>query len=1715
MDKELKLYSYIDGVNDIPFPSSEDQAIITSFQYDSKRMGGAPTISATLMHKKCLDKLWTYKVYATFNGEKYFIKQIPSSSYSNTDILYKHDIDLVSERVVLDNVYVYDAVSSEAVYDRPVSNSTKFTFFGDIHEFAKRLNYSLEYRKIGYSVVVDDGISSEGKMVSFENTVFSNAIQESYNTYEIPYYFVGKVIHFGFTDNAITEIFKYGAQNSLLSIQKNNANNKVVTRITGTGSSDNIPYYYPNDSEKGEVTILYNGVESENVSLQDEYKFSNFKLEDKLQYKFVESREVELISSYKVNNYSFTQGDDYDGAKIDFDVETRITIPSYDNIELKLTIYGNIDTYVYFNEPKTGKTQSYYSFVGENETISVKLSSGTYILLVTSKAYLLNSTEINTIEEAEEYIRSIFNISAKYTYQESNFWSKNDLVISLSDYGIALAEGVTPTDGDYITLRQDKYIQPSDKLLPPIYRGTDGKERFYEAINNAYTNPQTGLYYEFNNEFVENNPKEHIVSFEDIKPTIKGMTNALGQRIDMFTEFAYDLNDNDDTYSDASDKAGEYIHPYFFAKLRKFDGEYGFNLFDYAIDEEEMTISMTSGNCGACEWIIGVDEDTQKNIVQVDENGNLLRDEDGNVLLGAPQDRQNDTKNYEVWIALKKDINTFGVIMPNASSNYKPASGDTFVILHIDLPKSYILSAENKLKEELIKYMAYNNEEKFNFSISFSRIYFAENPDILASLNENARLNIEYDGGIYELYVSSYSYKMSNDSPLPEIRIELSDSIAVSQNAMQNAIDKVEEDIMHNVGSIDWLKLGLSRFIRKDKDDSTKNSLSIGRNLSVGNNLNVGSNLSVGNSVSIKNDLIAGGNTTLKKDLYVNGLMSLFKGATSNNFLSGFLGSGFELRKDEKTGRWRLEVDELLVRMVAAFFELVIHKIRHVGGSIILSPASMECVKVEDKDGVYRCYFKATDGEKTVKNEFYVGDQARCQSFNLKQENGITKTKFYWRLVTAVGEDWIELSKSDCADRSGEPEVGDDIVQLGNRNDASRQNAIILDTTGDDSPSIKQYAHINSYSLTGKEVTVFSPLENRIKGKFINTAGEDINSSIIAFKKQIEEFKERNDRELTLWFFDHAPTLENAPASEWSDEEKSLHLEDLFYNRADGIAYRFTVNESGVYSWEVITDQDTIRALEKANQAQDTADGKRRTFISTPTDADEYDVGDIWVNATYGEYSNDSLVCKQSKKTGEPFSITHWQASSNATTAYIQNLGDKILLVVQENKTAGDLAIDAAKQAAEEAAKAAATAQGTADEANGLATTNATAIVQGKEALSLLAGKFTFDKDGNVVNIDKSGLLLTADAATLYTKKEETNKLGDRVTTAEGQIKTTSDNLDAFVKKVNFDENGKVTNIDKSGLVMTSDFAKMFSESVDNSDIVKRAEISTMVTKDENGNLESGVKISADQITMSGTVQFASPTDVSTAKNEAISAASQDATQKANTAQSNAEKTATNKVDTLKNTLKGLAYKDKVGLEQIDGTVIEGGKILTSLIKADELQVKSVHAENSDGTTTCHIDGETGQLEAYNAILSGTLMTKMFLIENESSFNEVFSSEDTGTYWIKIKLNKRITNINVCWWRYYMSVSDTTSYHAYSLYMEDLDANMEGAEVIIHLGPTQVYMHNGLPVKYKTVKYVDGSFQYEDAIEYLQYGGSIRLKYVNSLVHRESGGKGFYWIKIA
>ena len=1115
----LKLYKYIDGVNDTPFPNENEQVVVSSFRYDVKRMGGAPTISLTAHHSTCLDKLWSYNVYAVFNDEKFFIKQIPSSSYSNTDARYKHDIELVSERIILDNVYVYDVVDANFDDDKPVSNSSKFSFFGTIHEFAARLNQSLAYSGLNYSVVVDNGITSEGKLLTFDDKFFSEALQDVYNTFEIPYYFSGRVIHIGYTDNAITNTFKYGVNESLLSIQKTNANYRIVNRVTGIGSSENIPYYYPNLSEKGETKALYNG-EDGYITIVDTNKYDKLKVSDKLVYSSVPSKES---IPFGLNDYR--------------DLESEAT--SFGHIKLKITysftIYDESDLIFGFNVNTSGQQWNNYRLVGVDNSFEKTslygfeetLKAGQYNIVADIEVVSYDDRWGNVTNWAQIFISEYCSMSVKLKTKQHNGWMLEDKEVSLNEYGLSISK--TSSLGDTITFEKINYITPQTSLMPPIYRESLGKERFYNALNNEYYDEE-GNAYEFENQYFNGSPKEQIVKFEHIKPTIVEVRNASNQRIDMFSEFAYDLNDNDEV-----DENGEYIHPYFFGKLRKFDGEFGFNLFEHAIESGEMTISMTDGSCGSCNFVIGVNED-QKNIVQVDMSGNLLRDSNGNVVrVGSPQSRQNDTFNHEVWVALKKDTDSFGVVMPNATNSYKPTTNDTFVIVNINLPQAYILNAENKLKDEIIKYMWLNNSEKFTFSITFSRIYFKEHPEVLARLNENSRIKIEYDNNLYELYVSSYSYTMSDGQLLPEIKVELSDTLTITQNALQQAISEVKEDIIASKQNVDILKSGLRYFLRKDVNDRSRGTIASDKGIEVG------------------------------------------------KFASGTLGSGAAIYVDEY-GNTHGEVDFWTVRRKAMFNTITIQELKHIGGELVLSAAYMVCSGVEELVDGYKCYFNnINDDGRRIYNYFEVDDQARCQTFDLSQDPTDTQSNhYYWRLVTAVGDDFIVLSKTDCDTNSDVPKAGDNIVLLGNRSNVKRQSATVLSAYGEDAPSYKQYSGIMRYSTSGKEVTVLSPKGNLMVGDFLSTSGKNLASEIERLDVDLNKVSQQVDTEFTMWFFDYDPTLTNYPSSEWVTENMLLnHVEDLFYNTTTGKAYRF-INDGGVYKWEIVTDMQTVKALEDA-----------------------------------------------------------------------------------------------------------------------------------------------------------------------------------------------------------------------------------------------------------------------------------------------------------------------------------------------------------------------------------------------------------------------------------------------------------------------------------------------------------------------------------------------------
>lgn len=805
----LGLYKYVDGVNDTPFPSSANQAFLVDWQYGARRMGGAPSITGgTINHTICLDNDWSMDVYVEYKGEKFFPSHKPTSSYSAQSITYEHKVDFYSERLVLDNAYFYDVVSSGDSGGKPVSNSTKFTFFGNITEFIARLNASMQRANTGYSAVLDSNQANADleKQIKFDTKYISEALQEGFKAFGIPYYFVGKVCHYGDSQSSAIDniVFEYGKDNSLMSIEKTNANTKIVNRITGVGSGDNIPYYYPNSCEQGVVDIAnLSSSTITNLEIFDDMLFAKKVKRDAVLTYNMWSFNVDTPIFY-LDGKPYTNGKGFSSDEIAQGQTLHVVVP----FEVKYD--GCTDLFMRFSVRPVATAISNLSLSPAISGVTPTADNGMVYVnalnknIAKGKYQLAFDVNISTFS----LILQVFQTEACTIY--ANGWKDNkddNFYGDLEEIGIMMTG--TASAGDNFKQIISKYIPPQSNLMPSIYRDSDGDERFYNATNNTYVNPDTGEYYEFPNPYANGKPKEFIKDYKDVKPTIAGAVNSASEPIDQIIKFAYDENDNDDLEEDGV----TYKHPYFFALLHRTNGTYGFNLFDHTIDEGEMSLSFTSGRMGGCEFVIGVGEDSQKNLVQIALDGNLqpqldedghpilVRDaETGDVICGRegqgkqiPQEWQNDTRRNEVWVALKKDSTTYGVIMPNATNNYRPSDDEVneFVILHIDLPKAYILAAEQSIDNLLISYMAESNTEHWNFGIDFSRIYLKDTPNIANALDENKKIKIRYNGEIYSRYVLGYTYKTLIGEPLPSISIELAESLEGSTSALDTAINEI------------------------------------------------------------------------------------------------------------------------------------------------------------------------------------------------------------------------------------------------------------------------------------------------------------------------------------------------------------------------------------------------------------------------------------------------------------------------------------------------------------------------------------------------------------------------------------------------------------------------------------------------------------------------------------------------------------------------------------------------------------------------------------------------------------------------------------------------------------------------------------------------------------------------------------------------------------
>lgn len=132
------------------------------------------------------------------------------------------------------------------------------------------------------------------------------------------------------------------------------------------------------------------------------------------------------------------------------------------------------------------------------------------------------------------------------------------------------------------------------------------------------------------------------------------------------------------------------------------------------------------------------------------------------------------------------------------------------------------------------------------------------------------------------------------------------------------------------------------------------------------------------------------------------------------------------------------------------------------------------------------------------------------------------------------------------------------------------------------------------------------------------------------------------DGQIESFFYDYEPSLQNKPASEWtSTEKRKKHEGDLFYWKSTGYAYRF-MQDGATWKWQMIQDNDISKALAQAEKAQDTADGKRRTFVIQPSPP--YDIGDLW-----SQDGGDILTCVVARAKGSVYASSDWKKLNKYT----------------------------------------------------------------------------------------------------------------------------------------------------------------------------------------------------------------------------------------------------------------------------------------------------------------------------------------------------------------------------------------------------------------------------------------------------------------------------------
>lgn len=417
-----------------------------------------------------------------------------------------------------------------------------------------------------------------------------------------------------------------------------------------------------------------------------------------------------------------------------------------------------------------------------------------------------------------------------------------------------------------------------------------------------------------------------------------------------------------------------------------------------------------------------------------------------------PEKKDENTPDAQLWEIVRNE--EYGIFLPNEI--LKPANGDEYVLYGFDtsfVGDAYLPAAEQELKQRAEEYIEKAKEDPSVYECLMNMVELTEK-DI--NLNIGHRVHL-VNPAYFEEGRDSRIYGFEKHLDGSQVTYTVGNTAGYSRLAeMEGKIKEItyQGNTYSGAGGSSVYVIG--------KYDSTHMT-----------DRNVLSSLRVlyeiaHRAISRLGDDATVGHITFNKGLTSHDFTTLFKGVvkeyiSSDKFIPGLFGEGFKIYDDN--GHWTAEFDNIVVRKAMTVYELIVSKIRSVNGGLVISPANGRIKSVEKTDGLPAFYSLGIEGSM----EFLVGDLVRCR---VQTPEG---SREYWVEVKQVDGDNILCLTAEFKDVI--PEVGDELVQMGNTTNVNRQGMLYLTASEDGKPRIQVLDRVDSPHLAGKNKVILGCLD--------------------------------------------------------------------------------------------------------------------------------------------------------------------------------------------------------------------------------------------------------------------------------------------------------------------------------------------------------------------------------------------------------------------------------------------------------------------------------------------------------------------------------------------------------------------------------------------------------------------------------------------------------------